>query len=724
MSIFEDQVTKLQKAQSTPAELKCLLKHAVVPVLPRVEEIITKMLVKVLEDIAETAQDLFKEGSEKLGKIIKDVVSKMLGLDIEKIIDDAKVVATLTVSKICSRVEEDIVKKVLNNENMKAALQASCTLYNAVTSPKEMVQVAIKETLPNMIKSSLGEFEREVTPKVIETVTELLTTTMTVVSEWIVGLCGLIPEVGGVLSDLVVVPLEYMGDVVIPKFVDFLFNKVMKNLSAKLLDSALGHADVLADKMIETMETMAGIVVDKVKSSKVGKVAADIHDKVQGPFAILNKIFNKMIIDNSDGLVPIVINSLADCKKSWVDTFATGGITETTCMQFKSMTLLEETTTEKIETSLTLSNYLDIDMTDRFEIITHPVVHQQQKVEDRSTGTDDDVVLEDEDVSLLEETSTTEFFDGKIFKSVKATLTCISSSKNAHQNLLEIANLLDDDLLNDDDDDDALLETEKTEWLSGRERRERRKKRRERRQAKKKVVEEFLSHFKIFGGGIKNVLQNIINKETKVMKSIFAKEVSEETNEDSQTQDDNMALKNLFKQDGSLNQAMADKVAEMSFRMIKKQVKKMIENPDLNGQLKCLLQHMVEPSLSKLEDMVKEKTLGALIKMEKMAKEMIDEKKEQLMVWMQDKFMEIADKDGLVSWIQDRALSGARGYCNAKEKLVATMTRKVADAKSAIMNSKGMKKLQDTAVAKAACIGYDLLKSGSVTGEFFFLIIV
>ena len=179
--------------------------------------------------------------------------------------------------------------------------------------------------VPLAVKAAHKLFHDTVVGPIQEKLVFVLESTWTSVSEWLVGLCGLIPEIGGIISDVAVVPIQLISDKVIPKLTEIIQSGFWKEKTTEVLDYATNFIGDALDRMEDqankdkpsTPEEQTQAVKARIQEV-IGLIPEKLRKIAKVGISMLEMLF--------DTLLPGVRETLKECNDVMKDIFTIIGI--------------------------------------------------------------------------------------------------------------------------------------------------------------------------------------------------------------------------------------------------------------------------------------------------------------------------------------------------------------------------------------------------------------
>jgi hypothetical protein len=329
----ERQIADLQKSDSLEAEFKCMLKHILVPALPSLEAYLAQMLTKAIQEMTDLSDQFF--GGDKLEKFVHKTLSSLFGgavklasagKELKKIRDTVTGVANGFCEKTMATAAT-VGKNLKNARDSPSVRGPVCALKKTITEGK--VGDVLRLAGPPMVDEALDWLHMKFLAPIEQDLANKLMSVWGTVLDFVVGLAGLIPEVGGIISDAIVVPLTYLSNTLVNPLVNMLQGEVWKKakdaimkVATKMLDSIVPHIEKLAE---DGANALAGGT--KAAKGAIGKVDQFVTEN-QG---IITNLFVPVFQQICAAVFPKVPAIVTKCYKATNDVLELAGAADGFC---------------------------------------------------------------------------------------------------------------------------------------------------------------------------------------------------------------------------------------------------------------------------------------------------------------------------------------------------------------------------------------------------------
>jgi len=171
------------------------------------------------------------------------------------------------------------------------------------------LSVAIKELIPFLLQHIYDKMENMFWAPLGAKIATLIDGALGSLLNLIVGIAGLIPEVGGILFDIIVVPAHQALSVLVPNGANAAINLIRNKIETFITGKALELADFLASKVKAGQD----MLVDKVSSAM-----AYVDNKIPKPSDQVQTVLMDWIIPIAGELVmlafPKLTTEVLDCS--------------------------------------------------------------------------------------------------------------------------------------------------------------------------------------------------------------------------------------------------------------------------------------------------------------------------------------------------------------------------------------------------------------------------
>ena len=331
-----NQITALKDSGGLEPELKCAVEHIILPVMPKLEKFLAQLLTKAITKMAALSNKMF--GGKKLTTFVIDSVTDLVGQSnlvlAEDTVKKIQVVVRAKVDQFC---EEQMANTAKAGKALKeakpgqggsnsAAGKKICEV-KAVVDKGEVGPVLKKAALP-MLGTGLDWVYTKFFEPIESDITNKLMSAWAVVNDFVVGLAGLIPEVGGLISDVIMIPIEYLKGSLVHPLVTSLQNGLWKTARPKILAAVKPIMDAAIAK-IEQAAKAAKVKAEEVMKDVEGAVqdAKNLRGKVVDMTQLFAPILNKL----AEKVLPGVPAAVEKCMSSAKDILEIAGAAGNFC---------------------------------------------------------------------------------------------------------------------------------------------------------------------------------------------------------------------------------------------------------------------------------------------------------------------------------------------------------------------------------------------------------
>lgn len=304
-----------------------------IPALPGLEEYLSGMLIKAISEMTKVSEELF--GGKKLEDFVHKTISaafggaknlEMAGREVDKV----KGIVEGAVNKMCEQVMVTAAsagKELMAARSDPGAKGAVCAIKKTIEEGKvgPVLRAAghpmIEETLDWLHMKFLSPIEEELASKLMQVWSTVL--------DFVVGLGGLIPEVGGIIADAIVVPINLLSTTLINPLVANLQGGVWKSARAQILKITTPVLDAVIDVIEKTADAAKDAAADG--KTAVTALVADSKKFVTENQGIIANLFVPVFEKLTAVAFPGVPAMVKKCLKSSDDVLAIAGAGDKFC---------------------------------------------------------------------------------------------------------------------------------------------------------------------------------------------------------------------------------------------------------------------------------------------------------------------------------------------------------------------------------------------------------
>jgi hypothetical protein len=314
--------TRLRTDDTLVPELKCTLEHILIPALPSLEVYLEKILGKAIVSMSNAASMTFRgqtletlvnnalAGASEAGALGTAAVAKLQGKAVAATAMYCEK-KTATTTKMCAKVAN------LHNTSQDTEAAKHACLFRAALKIGSVSDV-YRELGPQLLDEALDVFHEKVVTPISAKLSELLLSGWATVSEMVISLAGLIPEVGGIIAGAILIPIQEMTDSLVQPLVEQIEGGFWNKSRPVLLE----QGTVLIGKTIDAAE----------RGKAAAKNFQDTHGqqlKTKGAAAI--KFFLPLLQKAADYILPGVRDQALKCTAVMEDIFEIAGVSVGFC---------------------------------------------------------------------------------------------------------------------------------------------------------------------------------------------------------------------------------------------------------------------------------------------------------------------------------------------------------------------------------------------------------